>query len=309
MTPDFSAALGITEEEIHLYFSEYLANFAAQEQVSPAELLQKISDWYDGFCFSARCQKVYNPFSLLLCFKQRRFANFWFETGTPTFLIDLIKEKQYEIDGIEDLQLKEVGFSSYKIEKLSIVPLLFQTGYLTITGYDKQRRLYDLYYPNYEVEEAFVEYLLSSFSRFENQMPGAYLWKLVDALSLPDFKKFFDIMGIFFANIPYDLHIKKEKYYQTIFYLIFKLIGIISQAEVKTNRGRLDMEVELGDSIFIFEFKLAGSAEEALKQIKDRKYYQKFRLQGKELYLVGVNFEMEKRALKEWKVEKYEPEN
>ena len=169
--------------------------------------------------------------------------------------------------------------------------------------------MYDLYYKNHEVEEAFVEYLLSSFSRFSNQLPAAYLWKLVDALEQKDFKKFFEIMGIFFANIPYDLHLKKEKYYQTIFYLIFKLIGIISEAEVKTNRGRIDMKVELGESIFIFEFKLSGSAEEALKQIKDRKYYQKYRMQGKELYLVGVNFEMEKRALSEWKVEKYEPKN
>jgi hypothetical protein len=306
MTPNFSAALGITEEEIHLNFSEYLANFAAQEQVSPEVLLLKIRDWYDGFCFSTRCQKVYNPFSLLLCFKQRRFANFWFETGTPTFLINLIKEREYDIQEIDELEIDELSFSSYDIENLSLIPLLFQTGYLTIKGYSKESEQYLLYYPNYEVERAFLKYLLRAFGQSKDILASKHLLGLVKALKKKDLKKFFEIMGIFFANIPYDLQIKREKYFQTIFYLIFKLIGLKVEAEVRTNIGRIDTVVELADSIFIFEFKLAGSAEKALKQIKEREYYQKYRMQGKELYLVGVNFEMEKRALKEWKVEKYE---
>jgi hypothetical protein len=223
----------------------------------------------------------------------------------------LIKEKQYEIGKIESLEVGELAFSSYEIGNLGIVSLLFQTGYLTIKGYHQKEGfgLFTLYYPNREVKMAFLEYLLSSFGRVEKGASEAYLWGLAKALKKKDFKKFFEIMGVFFANIPYDLQVKREKYYQTIFYLILKLIRLKVEAEVRTNIGRLDTVVELSESIFIFEFKLAGSAQEAIKQIKEKEYYQKYKLSGKDIYLVGVNFEMEKRALKEWKVEKYEPES
>ena len=303
MSPAFSSVLGIAEEEISTYFKDYIPDFAEKEELSADQLLEKMRHWYNGFCFSADGQNVYNPFSLLLFFKQQRFANFWFETGTPTFLIKLIREKGYDVRQIDTLEIDELSFSTYEIENLGVVPLLFQTGYLTIKGYSKDAGLYRLYYPNYEVEHAFLRYLLDSFSYTENGLAGGYLWKLVQALAEKAFERFFEILEVFFAEIPYDIQMKQERYYQTIFYLLFKLIGLKVGAEVRTNRGRIDAVVELEESVFIFGFKLDESEAEALRQIKERGYFERYRLKGKEIYLVGVRFETEKRSIGGWQIE------
>ena len=160
--PNFSDLLGITPAEIDQYLKPHMTAFAQKEGLSLAALRQKLKDWYDGFCFTAQCVSVYNPFSLFVALKQKRFANFWFDTGTPTFLIELIRDRFYDVRQLETLSLTELAFSSYEIEDLQIVPLLFQTGYLTIKAYDPRRRLYRLYYPNYEVQNAFSQYLLGA---------------------------------------------------------------------------------------------------------------------------------------------------
>ena len=151
----FATALGLTEAEIVQNFQAYIADFAAKEGVPETELLAKIRYWYNGFCFAAEGEKVYNPFSTLLLFYHQRFANYWFESGTPTFLIKLIKAKEFDIQQFNEVKLREISFSTYEIENLAIIPLLFQTGYLTIKGYEAETQLYTLAYPNYEVEEAF----------------------------------------------------------------------------------------------------------------------------------------------------------
>lgn len=304
MSPAFASALGITEEEIATDFNDYIVDFAQKEGVSSDALLKRMRQWYNGFCFAAGGQNVYNPFSLLLFFKQQRFANFWFETGTPTFLIQLIRKRAYDVKQIDTLAMSELSFSSYEIEDLKVVPLLFQTGYLTIKGYDPETRLYQLYYPNYEVEHAFLENLLNSFSHTENGLAEGYLWKLVWALQDAAFERFFEILDVFFAEIPYEIQIKKERYYQTIFYLIFKLIGLKVDVEVRTSRGRIDAVVELEEGVFIFEFKLDASEEEALKQIKASAYFERYRLKGKAIHLVGVRFDTEKRGIAGWQVER-----
>ncbi|MEZ4710186.1 MAG: PD-(D/E)XK nuclease domain-containing protein [Caldilineaceae bacterium] len=187
-------------------------------------------------------------------FTQQRFANYWFETGTPTFLIKLLKEQQYDIEQLDDLRLRELAFNTYDIETLSIIPLLFQTGYLTIKDYEPTRRLYTLAYPNSEVEDAFLTYLLGEFSERDRGLNEAQLWRLIDALEAHDLEQFFILLQVFFANVPYQIHLKYEKYYQTIFYLIFKLIGLRIDAEVETNAGRIDAVVEVADRIYLFEF-------------------------------------------------------
>ena len=304
MSPGSSSVLGITEDELRTCFEDYIEDFARNEGLSEKELLQRIRHWYDGFCFSANCQSVYNPFSILLLFKQRRFANYWFETGTPTFLIRLIREQNYDVRELENLRVNELSFSSYEIEDLSVLPLLFQTGYLTIKGYDPRRRLYELYYPNLEVEDSFLKCLMDEFSSVRKEVADSYLWRLVDALGEKDFDTFFEVLQVFFATIPYDIQIERERYYQTVFYLIFKLMGLQVTAEARTSRGRIDAVVELDEGIFVFEFKLDGRAEAALAQIKERGYDEQYRLQGKDVYLIGVGFGIAKRGMVDWKVEK-----
>ncbi len=285
----YSSLLGITQEEMNDSFKEYIDQFAESEGSSKTELIEKIRYWYDGFCFSKRCKKVFNPFSVLLLFKKLSFSNYWFESATPSFLIKLIKEKDLDLSRLEGVKVSESAFSSYEIENLKIVPILFQTGYLTIADYDKERTEYILAYPNFEVKNSMIESLAEAYSFVQRELVHGYAWKLIDALREHDFELFFDTLRIFFANIPYDLQISKEKYYQTIFYLIFSLIGLKVEAEVKTNKGRIDAVI-IDKDIYIFEFKFNGDKDQALNQIKNKKYFEKYQGAGKKIYLFGVEF-------------------
>ncbi len=217
-------------------------------------------------------------------------------------MIKLLKKQQYDLQQLEDLQLSEFGFSTYEIGKLDIIPLLFQTGYLTIKGYESRFQTFTLSYPNYEVKKSFMTYLLHAYSEIDLAFSSSALKKLAMALFTQDLDRFFDVLNSFLATIDYKLHIKQEKYYQTIFYLIFRLIGLEIHAEVRTNQGRIDAVVETDDAIFIFEFKVDQSAESALAQIKEKKYFAPYLPKEKPLYLVGVNFSMETRGIKEWVV-------
>ena len=303
LDPRFATLLGITDDELNEYFQSHIHTLAQQEGGSDAALLQKIRDWYDGFCFVGGGKSVYNPYSTIQLFIKKYFANYWFETGTPTFLIDLLKERKYPLDEIEGLRLQELSFSTFDIEDLAIVPLLFQTGYLTIKAYDSATQSYTLGHPNAEVRGAFLAYLLGSFSQRERSLNDEYLWRLINALEQKDLAQFFAILDVFFANVPYNIHLKHEKYYQTIFFLIFKLLGLRIDAEVHTNRGRIDTVIELPDHIFIFEFKIDSSADDALQQIKKTEYAKKYQLKGKAMTMVGANFDSKQRKITEWQDE------
>ena len=304
----YAALLGITQEEMERDFQDYVALFAENAGIPAAQLVADIRRWYDGFCFSKSCTPVYNPFSLLLLLDAQDFRNYWFETGTPTFLIKLLQERGYDVRELDDLRVDELTFSSYEVDNLKPVALLFQTGYLTIKGYDAESRLYRLSYPNYEVENAFLRYLLDAFSAAENGMIGGYLWRLSDALRAGDFAQFFEVLEVFFAGIPYDIQIRQERYYQTIFYLIFKLMGLQVQVETRTRRGRIDAVVEMAEGVYIFEFKLAGggSAQDALAQIVERGYAAPYRGAGKPVYAIGAVFGLTEGGVIDWTVEELE---
>jgi hypothetical protein len=304
MQPLFATLPGLTAEELTSQLHDHLTAFAEKEGQSRDALVQQLADWYDGFCFAVDgknlAPRVYNPYSTMLVLKYQRFANYWFDSGTPTFLINLLRGHNYRLEEVQQRKVGELAFSAYELENLAIVPLLYQTGYLTIKGYDPEQRLYELGYPNREVEDAFLTYILGSFSNVEAGLNEAYLWQLIDALRAGNLAEFFAVLTVFFAQIPYTLQVKREKYYQTIFYLIFTLIGLRTTAEVTTNRGRIDAVVEVANAIYIFEFKLNGSAEEALTQIKTTTYYERYQRQGKPLRLVGVNFSTRKRGVAQW---------
>ncbi|MFN8490988.1 MAG: AAA family ATPase [Caldilineaceae bacterium] len=305
MTPRFATALGITEEELGHYFQEHITEFAHKMGMSEAELATELRRWYNGFRFVENCPNVYNPFSTLQLFANQRFANYWFETGTPTFLIKLIKARQYNIEPFEQLEVPELTFSTYELESLELIPLLFQTGYLTIKDFrrDEFGELYTLSYPNYEVKHAFLTYLLSAYDEIEVALSEGHLRRLLYALEQQNLPEFFSVLEVFFASIDYDLHLDYEKYYQTIFYLIFVLLGVRINAGVKTNQGRIDAVIELAKHIFLFEFKLNGNAAEALQQIKAHAYAQKYQSKGKPLTLIGANFDSTKRKITEWQSE------
>jgi len=298
MDAKYSSLLGITRQELENSFKDHIDLFAESESIDKTHLVEKITYWYDGFCFSRSCEKVFNPFSLLLLFKKLSFGNYWFESATPSFLIKLMKEKNFDIKRLKEMEVREESFGAYELENLAVLPILFQTGYLTIKEYDKDLMTYILGYPNFEVENSFQYSLLNSYSGIH---VDGYLIDLIRALRNDDFETFFDTLKIFFADIPYDLHISKEKYYQTIFYLIFSLIGLKVEAEVKTNKGRIDAVI-IDKDIYIFEFKFDGDKDNALKQIRDKKYFEKYQGVGKEIYLFGVEFT--DRNIGNWVIEK-----
>jgi len=301
MDARYSSLLGITRQEMESSFKEHIDQFSESEGIDKFELIKKITCWYDGFCFSRSCKKVFNPFSALLLFKKLIFGNYWFESATPSFLIKLIKGKGFDVKRLDGVKVSESAFSSYEIENIKIVPILFQTGYLTIKGYNKERMEYTLAYPNFEVKNSMTECLTEAYSFVEREMVNGYAWKLIDALRDSDFDAFFDTLRVFFADIPYDLHIDREKYYQTVFYLIFLLIGLKVEAEVRTNKGRIDAVI-IDRDVYIFEFKFNNDKDRALNQIKDKGYFEKYKGANKEIYLVGVEFT--DRNIGDWTVEK-----
>ncbi|MDO9517730.1 MAG: AAA family ATPase [Methanosarcinaceae archaeon] len=301
MNVSYSSLLGITKKEMVDYFNDHIDLLASAEEINRSDTIEKITYWYNGFCFSRNCEKVFNPFSLLLLFENAQFSNYWFESATPSFLIKLLKENEFDLAKLDGIKISELSFSSYEVENLKIMPILFQTGYLTVAGYNKERMEYTLAYPNFEVKNSMTECLAEAYSYVGCELVHSHAWKLIDTLRANDFELFFDTLRIFFANIPYDLHINKEKYYQTIFYLVFSLIGLKIEAEVKTNKGRIDAVV-IDKDVHIFEFKFDGKKEAALDQIKDKRYYEKYQGSGKDIYLFGVEFA--ERNVGEWVVEK-----
>lgn len=294
--------LGITEAELRHYFKEYIAEVAVQRQRSAEDVLTEIRSWYNGFRFAHDGESVYNPFSTIQFFLDKRFSNYWFATGTPYFLIQLLKERDYDIQSLERVEADDLLLQTYEIDNLAIIPLLYQTGYLTIkeSESDEFGTFYILSYPNHEVRHSFITYLLNAYSGSDGQLTESHLRRLVQALRTGHLSQFFETLNIFFANLDYDLHLEHEKYYQSIFYMIFLLLGLRTAAEMKTNSGRIDAVIELDKRIFIFEFKLGDSASTALQQTKDKGYAEKYRLQGKPITLVGANFDYKARKLTEW---------
>ncbi len=297
--------LGITEAELRHFFREHIDELAA-EQGTPTEiLLNGIRTWYNGFCFAHGGERVYNPYSTIQFFLDKRFSNYWFATGTPYFLIKLLKERTYDIQSLESVEADDLLLQTYELENLAIIPLLYQTGYLTIKDSvsDEFGTLYTLSYPNNEVRHSFITYLLNAYSGGEGKLTDSHLRRLLQTLRTHDLTRFFETLNVFFANIDYDLHLPHEKYYQSIFYMIFLLLGVRTTAETKTSSGRIDAVVEVDDMVYLFEFKLDGSASHALQQSKDKTYAEKYRLHGKQIMLVGANFEFAARKITEWKQE------
>ncbi|MBN1675476.1 MAG: ATP-binding protein [Kiritimatiellae bacterium] len=297
----FATMLGYTQEELEACFPDGIDALARAQGLAREACVRKTGEWYNGYRFAPDAQRVYNPFSTLLLFDALTFREYWFETGTPTFLLKLLRRHEKpavgELDGV---RVGEGAFSSYEPERLQPLPLLFQTGYLTILDYSAEDELYTLGYPNREVRRAFSTALLEEFAGTPNGLNAAYTVDLRDALAAGDMEKFFETMRVFFANVPYDIQLKQEKYYQTIFYLVFTLLGMRIETEVRTERGRIDAAAQTADTVYVFEFKLSGTAADALDQARANEYTLKYQGQGKRVRVFGVAFDPETRNIGEW---------
>ena len=239
---------------------------------------------------------------LFRSFAESDFGNYWFETGTPTFLVNLLSEKQYYLPEIEKLEVAEQVFSTYDIDCLKPEALLFQTGYVTIQ--DIQDDIYTLGYPNEEVKNAFLKYLLFSFTHDISGTEASRFLRLSGYLRKEDFQSFFEAVTAIFASIPYNLNTKRdEAYFHTLFYLMVSASGADVENEMLTCRGRIDLVAEFADKVYIMEFKCNQSADAAIKQIRKKGYAEKYKQSPKKIILMGINFSTEKRIPTEWKTE------
>jgi hypothetical protein len=299
MNTRFGTALGFTQREVEDNYGYLIEDIAKRQGKDYKELLEVLRDNYNGYRFCEDSQSVYNPVSLTKFCMEGKIKHYWFETGTLTFLLELMNEKDYDVRNLEALKLNSAAFSTYEVEDLRIEPLLYQTGYLTIKEYNEKGDIYTLSYPNREVKTAFITYLSEYFTPVAKEYAPNYIFELQETVERKDIDGFMKILKVFFKNIDYDLHIDNERYYQTIFYIVFTLIGLRISAEIKTADGRIDAVIETDSHIYIFEFKLFDTAETALKQIEDKRYYEKYELNKKEIVLIGVGFDKDTRNIKE----------
>ena len=303
LTTDAAASqlVGISQAELERDFAPYLAEAATQLKLSQDELLAKIRDWYNGYSWDGQTT-LYNPYSLLSFFRSKTFRNFWFSTGTPTFLTRLLKNSfTYQL---HNLEMTEMNLATLNVERPNLASLLFQTGYLTIRDYDEVIRSYQLDYPNLEVKESLTQWLLAEYMDTNPDDASVSVNSIYRALKQADFEQLRHIFNAIFSRIPpHDFIENRERYFHSIIYLTFTLLGFYISVEVPSGRGRLDAVVKLGDSIFIFEFKLDESPEAALAQIKERGYAQNYVAEGKTIYLLGVNLISEKKEIEPLAVE------
>jgi phosphoserine phosphatase len=278
----YATLLGYTQAELERYFDRELDQLALAEGLGRAGTVDKVRHWYNGYLWGGR-ETVYNPFSVLNLFQKSEFANYWFATGTPTFLVKKLREKfTYDLGEVE---LSEPQLGNFRVENIDEMALLFQTGYLTIKGRDAGT--YTLGYPNQEVRDSLQEWMLAEWSQREGVHP--VVRSLVRHLGARRYDDFRGALNSLLAQVPHEQFMERyEAFYHAIFFLAFSLAGAYAQAEAHSARGRLDAVVRTGGAIFVIEFKVNGGAAEALAQIRSRGYHQQYLHQGLPVILLGV---------------------
>ena len=306
---DYSSVCGITEEELKSNFQPEIEALSESEQLTYEETLEKLKQTYDGYLFIDGGEHVYNPFSLLNVFSDRMFFDYWFQSGTPTFLVQYLKKAHFYLPDLENnVEIDLSSLNNFKVDVGSPIPILYQAGYLTLKSYNRRSGLYSLGYPNNEVKYGLIRNLLPSYSNLDETKVQRFVWQFYEKVCSGDVASFMQVISDLLANIPYSSDSKddvrwREQNYQIAVALIFQFMGMYTQTEVYSAKGRADCVVYTEHIIYIFEFKLwsAGTAEEALTQIQAQEYYKPLRLQGKKLVLIGTSFDEEKRNIKEWK--------
>ncbi len=310
LSEGFSTLLGYTEAELAHYFSPYIEQMAGKQGMSKDQLLEKIQKWYNGYSWDGK-NFVYNPYSILYLFNENSFENFWFATGTPTFLVKVIKNREEDVKRFDKLTVSRDAFEKFDIENMETSSLLFQTGYLTVRKIyyiRDDRKRYQLSYPNREVRDSFLKILFQEYTQKNTDRTNEILDRMADTLAEDNIDLLIQHFKSLFASIPYNIFIgEREAYYHSIIYFVLKLIGAEIRPEEESNIGRLDAVLETEKKIYIMEFKL-GSGQEALDQIKEKKYVEKYRIKGKEIVLAGIGFNSEKRNIDNYLLENVDPE-
>ena len=312
MNPAFSAICGITDRELSTVMADDIRQLAVENECSAAEMHDKLRQRYDGYHFSEKSEGIYNPYSLLSAFRQERIANYWFDTGTPSYLIHQMKRFNANVADVEIKEVPASAFDQPTENMTTALPLLYQSGYLTIKDYDKETFIYTLSLPNQEVRSGYAEGLLPVYTGLESQdVQVGFAMRFWRALKGHDIDLAMREMQAYLAGVPYVEGFKQklaeaanaEGFYEYTMYLIFSMLNVYVRTQVKVGKGRTDMVVWMPDTTYVFELKVSGTAQEALRQIDDRGYAIPYKTDGRRVVKVGVKMSVETRTVEDWKSE------
>ena len=314
MRIEFATICGISEKELYRDFKEDIQQLATANNMNYEEACEEMKQRYDGYHFAPNSEDVYNPFSVLNTLDAKVFGSYWFKTGTPTYLIKLLQTGQYNLS---NLTKEEVDIESLEdIHEDDAIPVIYQSGYLTIKKYNKQFDTCQLGFPNREVEEGFIKYLLPFYTTIKQSKSAFEIRKFIQEIEQADIDAFFARLQTFFADTPYEMIVghapqnsysketaiekQLERHYQNVLFIVFRLMGFYTKVEYHTAQGRIDLVLQTKNYCYVMEFKLNGTAEEALAQIEAKQYAAPFAHSGKKIFKIGVNFSSKTRNIDRW---------
>lgn len=293
---------GITEDELRHYFDSEIEKLAEHNSQSKDEAYATLRHKYDGYHFCDNVPGVYNPFSILLSIKNLEYKNYWFSTGTPTYLVELLKRFDFPLEDLSGYETTEDALDSIQIRTDNPIPVLYQSGYLTIKGYDRDLKLYTLDFPNEEVEESFIRFLIPMYSPISETESPAFIGKFVREVRAGETDAFMRRLQALMADTPYEIIKDLENHYQNVMFILTKLMGFYVQAEYRTSYGRIDLLISTDKYVYVIELKIDGTPEEALEQINRKEYALPFTAGDRQIIKIGANISREKRNLESWKI-------
>ena len=292
---------GITDGELHGCFDEPVEQLAAACDITKEECYAKLRLQYDGYHFHEKAEGLYNPFSLLNTLDRLEFRNYWFETGTPTFLVEVLKKNHYQLDNLTEELATADDLTGLDTAMENPVPLIYQSGYLTIKGYEKEFKMYKLGYPNKEVEEGFAHFLMPFYTPVTRDRQNFFIPNFVKDLRTGNVEGFMTRLQALFADGSYQVVGDMELYFQNCMAVIMKLLGFYVDVERHTSNGRIDIVVKTQDYIYVMELKLDDTVEAALRQIEEKGYALPYAADSRTLYKIGISFSTKTRRLEDWR--------
>ena len=305
MDEPYAAICGITKEEMLEQMGGYIERFALSQEMSKEDTLLKLQEKYDGYHFTWPSPDVFNPFSLLNAFEDGKLNSYWFGSGTPTYLIEMLRKFHVLPSEVgHSMQAMAASFDAPTERMTTITPLLYQSGYVTIKDYDKYTELYTLDIPNREIRVGLMQSLLPNYLAYNTDMGLTTIGRMYGAIRLGDMDGALRLLQEFLSTVPYCDNTNYEGHYQQLFYIIFSLFGMYVDVEVRTPKGRVDVVMRTADTLYVIELKLGKDADAAMSQINLKNYPERFTLSGLPVVKVGISFDAEEHTLGDWLIEK-----
>jgi len=298
----YATVCGVSEDELHRYFDESVAELATANNLTKEECYGRLQRDFDGYHFDIGTPGMYNPFSVLNTLSSQQFRDYWFETGTPSFLVYQLKKTNYPLEEMTTEEITADTLNSIDIMDENPLPLLYQSGYLTIKGYDDRFQAYRLGFPNREVEQGFIKYLVPFYSPNKAEKSQVFVRNFIRDIECGNAERFMQRMETFFAGNDYQVAGTAELYFQNTLYVLFKLMGFYVDVERHTTDGRMDILIQTDNYVYILELKIDKSADVALQQIEEKQYAAAFAGDTRRIFKIGVNFSSETRRMTEWKI-------